>query len=414
MKNKTLRRFNLIILVIGLFSLILPLSKINTAYADTLSVDKDIVNAGKTFKKDDVNALLKGCVKYKLLPSFKICQLYWETNWGTAGSTGKVDNNWGGMKMPGAGSGVKVTGGTWVTEYGHTSQYAHYDTLEEYFTDYTYLMREGAGYKVSGVANFEQAILGLKKEGGTGAEKDYFEAPLSEYKAGLISVRASINQQNNNVLDELDKKAVDSGWDGSLATEEETAKSTKDAVETIKEAIADDTFTLNGYGSLTEKDWQEQIASAEDYVASLNPEEDFSDNQKGNLSEWIDDYNAKNTSTTVRYTHLGITILGYLILIFDLILTLAYAFDRVGILEISAVEMVTFNKLSSAYAGEDSTFLKRKYSGQVKTIATKDIVVINMLLVGLFTLVVTGQIYVIGYTIYQIIQSIIQWGNSLH
>ena len=374
---------------------------------------KDITNSGNTFSKDMVKATMTVSAKYQLLPSFVICQLFIETHWGTASTAGQVDNNWGGIKYPGAGSGVKVSQGSSVTEYGHTSSYAHYNSPSDYLQDYAYLLRKEGNYAVSGKADFQESVKGLFKSAGTGAKVEYAEAGYSHYVALMTPTRSAINQQNGNILDALDKQAVKDGkWTGSVPTKEEQATETKEAIKTL--ANSDDNFLVNGYGALTAKDWKETIDNAQDYVNNINPEKDLSSTQKTNLNEWIDDYNYKTASTSVRLTHQVITIIAFATLLYGLLLTLGYAFDRVGILEISALSFLTLGKLETAYLKEESTFMMKKQPGVPKYVASKDIIIINLMIVALFTFISTGMIYRFAFLIYQWASIIINFGNSLH
>lgn len=394
--------------------LTLPLDS-NPTYQVAYAEDnyKDIKNSGQTFSKDMVKETMNMSAKYQLLPSFIICQLFIETHWGTASTAGKTDNNWGGIKYPGAGSGVKVSQGSSVTEYGHTSSYAHYNSPTDYLQDYSYLLRKDGNYAVSGKADFQEAVKGLFKSAGTGAKVEYAEAGYTHYVALMTPTRSAINQQNGNILDTLDKQAVKDGkWTGEVPTQEEQATETKEAIKTL--ANADDNFLVNGYGALTAKDWQETINSAEEYVKNINPEKDLSSTQKTNLNEWIDDYNSKTASTSVRLTHQSITIIAFATLLYGLLLTLGYAFDRVGVLEISLLSLLTAGKLETTYLKEESTFMLKKQPGIPKYVALKDIIIINLMVVALFTFISTGMIYRFAYLIYQWSSMIINFGNSLH
>lgn len=381
------------------------------AYAD--DTYKDIHNAGRTLSKERVALAVQLSKKYQILPSLIIVQPFLESQWGTAESApvARVDNNWSGIGYPGGNSpGMHITKGTGSTDMATVMIYAHYDSVEDWYRDYCYLLRKGNQYNVAGQADYATAIKGYLISGG--AKANYYTADPNEYQSGQIVTRSAINKNNDNYLDKLDKMVVGEGdWNGSVPDEEKQADNTEEAVKTLSQ---NDKFIVNGYGSMTSKEWKENIKSAEEYVKDINPDTDLDSSQKSNLNEWVDDYKTSKDVSTVTYTRLAMSIVGYACLIYALLLSLAFAFDKVGILEISALSLISFGKLDIALYGEDSTFLKKKVYGEPKRMAVKDLIIINLLLVGLFVLIITGALYSISYSIYSICQQIIEWGNSLH
>ncbi|XZR25356.1 peptidoglycan amidohydrolase family protein, partial [Streptococcus canis] len=98
------------------------------------------------------------------LPSYAITVLHFEGLWGTS-AVGKTDNNWGGMTWIGKGerpSGVTVTQGT-ARPSNEGGYYMHYSSVDDFLTDWFYLLRAGGSYKVSGAKTFSEAVKGMFK-----------------------------------------------------------------------------------------------------------------------------------------------------------------------------------------------------------------------------------------------------------
>lgn len=141
--------------------------------------------------------------KHNVPPSLFICQLYYESNWG-ASNVAKQNNNWGGLTWTGnpvRPSGIIVSRGTpRPPEEG--GYYMRFDSVEDYLTDYVYLLTEQGIYNVKGHSTFEDSVKGLFIEGG--AQANYATTPWYVYVDTMVSIRNGINANNNNILDDID------------------------------------------------------------------------------------------------------------------------------------------------------------------------------------------------------------------
>ena len=145
-----------------------------------------------------LDKILANCKKHDILPSYAITVLHFEGLWGTS-AVGKADNNWGGMTWTGQGnrpSGVTVTQGTArpANEGGH---YMHYASVDDFLTDWFYLLRAGGSYKVSGAKTFSEAIKGMFKVGG--AVYDYAASGFDSYIVGASSRLKAIEAENESL-----------------------------------------------------------------------------------------------------------------------------------------------------------------------------------------------------------------------
>ncbi len=188
----------------------------------------DLSFNGAILKKAVLDKILANCKKHDILPSYAITVLHFEGLWGTS-AVGKADNNWGGMTWTGQGnrpSGVTVTQGSArpSNEGGH---YMHYATVDDFLTDWFYLLRANGSYKVSRAKTFSEAIKGMFKVGG--AVYDYAASGFDSYIVGASSRLKAIESENGS-LDKFDK-ATEIG-DGS-----------KDKIDITIEGIE---VTING------------------------------------------------------------------------------------------------------------------------------------------------------------------------
>ncbi|HEM6539922.1 TPA: glucosaminidase domain-containing protein [Streptococcus suis] len=168
--------------------------------------DGDLSFNGAILKKSVLDVILAKCKEHNVLPSYAITVLHFEGLWGTS-AVGKADNNWGGMTWTGKGerpSGVTVTQGTArpANEGGH---YMHYASVDDFLTDWFYLLRLGGSYKVSGAKTFSEAIKGMFKTGG--AVYDYAASGFDSYIIGASSRLKAIEAENGS-LDKFDKQTV--------------------------------------------------------------------------------------------------------------------------------------------------------------------------------------------------------------
>ncbi|HEN2620235.1 TPA: glucosaminidase domain-containing protein [Streptococcus agalactiae] len=199
-----------------------------TGQATATKEEGDLSFNGTILKKAVLDKILGNCKKHDILPSYALTILHYEGLWGTS-AVGKADNNWGGMTWTGQGnrpSGVTVTQGSArpSNEGGH---YMHYASVDDFLTDWFYLLRAGGSYKVSGAKTFSEAIKGMFKVGG--AVYDYAASGFDSYIVGASSRLKAIEAENGS-LDKFDK-ATDIG-DGS-----------KDKIDITIEGIE---VTING------------------------------------------------------------------------------------------------------------------------------------------------------------------------
>ncbi|HEM4558431.1 TPA: glucosaminidase domain-containing protein, partial [Streptococcus suis] len=177
-----------------------------TGQATESKEDGDLSFNGAILKKAVLEKILANCKKHDILPSYALTILHYEGLWGTS-AVGKADNNWGGMTWTGQGnrpSGVTVTQGSArpSNEGGH---YMHYATVDDFLTDWFYLLRAGGSYKVSGAKTFSEAVKGMFKVGG--AVYDYAASGFDSYIVGALSRLKAIESENGS-LDKFDKQTV--------------------------------------------------------------------------------------------------------------------------------------------------------------------------------------------------------------
>lgn len=148
-------------------------------------------------------------------PSYLITLLHYEGLWGGS-YVGQQDNNWGGMTWVDSwtsphtrASGVIVTRGT-PRPRNEGGYYIRYQSVQDFLTDWTHLIRRGGSYNVADSATFSEAIHGMFRVGG--AQYDYATMNVDTsqqryelYLQNMNARRSSINSANNNVLDDLDE-----------------------------------------------------------------------------------------------------------------------------------------------------------------------------------------------------------------
>lgn len=150
--------------------------------------DGDLLFNGAVLKKTVLDKILAKCKEHDILPSYAITVLHFEGLWGQS-AVGRSDNNWGGMTWTGQGnrpSGITVTKGTArpLNEGGH---YMHYSSVDDFLTDWFYLLRANGSYKVSG------------------AVYDYAASGYDNYIVGMSS-RLKAIEQENGPLNKYDKQ----------------------------------------------------------------------------------------------------------------------------------------------------------------------------------------------------------------
>lgn len=157
--------------------------------------DGDLLFNGAVLKKAVLDKILAKCKEHDILPSYAITVLHFEGLWGQS-AVGRADNNWGGMTWTGQGnrpSGITVTQGTArpSAEGGH---YMHYESVDDFLTDWFYLLRAGGSYKVSGAKTFSEAVKGMFRVGG--AAHDYAASGYDNYLVGMAGRLKAIEQEN--------------------------------------------------------------------------------------------------------------------------------------------------------------------------------------------------------------------------
>ncbi|MHB9761459.1 peptidoglycan amidohydrolase family protein, partial [Streptococcus suis] len=171
--------------------------------------DGDLSFNGAVLKKAVLDKILANCKEHDILPSYALTILHYEGLWGTS-AVGKADNNWGGMTMTSNDlqitrpSGVIVTRGLArpSNEGGH---YMHYASVDDFLTDWFYLLRSGGSYKVSGAKTFSEAVKGMFKVGG--AVYDYAATGYDNYLVGMSSRLKAIESENGS-LAKYDQQTV--------------------------------------------------------------------------------------------------------------------------------------------------------------------------------------------------------------
>lgn len=125
-----------------------------------------------TISTKTLEKIIKYSNKYKILPSYAITLLHYESLWGGS-EVGIKDNNWGGMTWNGESirrSGVRVRRGT-PRPSDEGGYYIRYQSLDDFLNDWFFHMRDGGYYKVSGKSTFLEAVKGMFRFGG--ADYDY-------------------------------------------------------------------------------------------------------------------------------------------------------------------------------------------------------------------------------------------------
>lgn len=196
--------------------------------------DGDLSFNGAILKKSVLDVILAKCKEHNILPSYAITVLHFEGLWGTS-AVGKADNNWGGMTWTGQGnrpSGVTVTQGSArpSNEGGH---YMHYATVDDFLTDWFYLLRANGSYKVSGAKTFSESVKGMFKTGG--AVYDYAASGFDSYIVGASSRLKAIEQENGSLVK----------YDTATVTDVGQSEKIEVNIEGIEISINGVTYTLS-------------------------------------------------------------------------------------------------------------------------------------------------------------------------
>lgn len=172
--------------------------------------DGDLLFNGAVLKKTVLDKILAKCKEHDILPSYAITVLHFEGLWGQS-AVGRTDNNWGGMTWTGQDnrpSGITVTQGTErpAVEGGH---YMHYASVDDFLTDWFYLLRADGSYRVSGAKTFSEAVKGMFKVGG--ATYDYAASGFDSYIVGMAGRLKAIEQENGSLAKYDQQADIDVG-----------------------------------------------------------------------------------------------------------------------------------------------------------------------------------------------------------
>ncbi|HEM3188929.1 TPA: glucosaminidase domain-containing protein [Streptococcus suis] len=202
-----------------------------TGQATAGKEEGDLSFNGAILKKSVLDVILAKCKEHNILPSYAITVLHFEGLWGTS-AVGKADNNWGGMTMTSNDlqitrpSGVIVTRGL-ARPSNEGGYYMHYASVDDFLTDWFYLLRAGGSYKVSGAKTFSEAVKGMFKVGG--AVYDYAATSYENYLVGMSSRLTAIESEN-----------------GSLAKYDQQTVTDVAKIDKIEVAIEGIEVTING------------------------------------------------------------------------------------------------------------------------------------------------------------------------
>ncbi|NQP40272.1 holin [Streptococcus suis] len=182
-----------------------PAPKVETPKQESAPVqfreDGDLSFNGAILKSEVLKKILAKCKEHDILPSYALTILHYEGLWGTS-AVGKADNNWGGMTMTSNDlqitrpSGVVVTRGL-ARPSNEGGYYMHYATVDDFLTDWFWLLRKDGSYKVSGARTFSDSIKGMFKIGG--AKYDYAAAGYESYLVGASSRLKAIESENGSL-----------------------------------------------------------------------------------------------------------------------------------------------------------------------------------------------------------------------
>ncbi|MGT2951621.1 holin [Streptococcus cuniculi] len=161
----------------------------------------DLSFNGAILKKAVLDKILNNCKKHNILPSYALTILHFEGLWGTS-AVGRTDNNWGGMTMTSNDeriirpSEITVIRGL-ARPSNEGGYYMHYASVDDFLTDWFYLLRAGGSYKVSGAKTFSEAVKGMFRVGG--AKYDYAASGFDNYIVGASSRLKAIESENGSL-----------------------------------------------------------------------------------------------------------------------------------------------------------------------------------------------------------------------
>lgn len=168
----------------------------------------NIKNGGYTLAGNLVKHLIEKGIEKSVPPSLFICQLYYESNWGNS-NVAVLNNNWGGLTWSGnpiRPSGIIVERGT-ARPSDEGGYYMKFKTVEDYLTDYVYLITDQGIYNIQNKSSFSESVKGLFIVGG--AKYDYAAVGASAYIDTMNGIRNGINSRNNDFLTNIDTNPND-------------------------------------------------------------------------------------------------------------------------------------------------------------------------------------------------------------
>lgn len=167
-------------------------------------------NDGYTLSQNNIRLVIKHAQKFNMKPSFLITQMFIESHWGDpdTSTVGSVDNNWSGISEPfevPEDLNIKMRRGT-ARPSAEGGYYIHFETLEDFFKGYTFLLSNRNGiYKVQGATTIEDYCKGLFRIGG--ATSDYAASGYQHYYSLLVPTYNAIKEQNPGKLEEIDNSS---------------------------------------------------------------------------------------------------------------------------------------------------------------------------------------------------------------
>lgn len=145
-------------------------------------------------------------------------------------------------------------------------------------------------------------------------------------------------------------------------------------------------------GMPSDRDWQEA-------PVPIIPFDQLHGNEKESIEKWKAEVEQDKNIGLVSKVRTGTMIVGFGVLILSLVYLVSFVFDRITITEFKAIEYLTKNKLSVSATGE-STFFKGRDAVYPKLINTKDLIVLEVLMIGFSILLFSGAIYTfIGWVV---------------
>lgn len=176
---------------------------------------------GSTISQENIRLVIKYAKQYNIRPSFMVNQMLQESYWGhpAVSIVGSRDNNWSGISEPfrvPSDLGISMSRGSArpVNEGGY---YVHFNTLEDYFKAYAFMLSERNGlYFVQGVNTIGDFYKGLFKIGGANA--DYAGVGFYTYSSQGTELYRVLKRLFPNQLNEMDSAAPGSGEEPDITS----------------------------------------------------------------------------------------------------------------------------------------------------------------------------------------------------